>query len=377
VIEDYLGPLRIVLPQQKDSTKNNDYDGSSSEEDDEEEEVGRRVEEDLVVGEPAGVVEKSLAFTPIVNANNGNYDTAPLPNTVLENNSVEWRDYSMGSNSNLSNQGGNLVEDGGTQVEDSLSMKEGPLLGQEDGEGGPANSSNISQTVKEGVIRRLTQSENLGCVGKPFIQNDTVSGGKGEVQRRIYSDGPRKVFDRLNTRPIDMGPPQLNSNLEIPKRKPRELTEKHFQPLASLNSNPFYALSLHSHKARSISSQSVEQLSQSPRRAAPALSGDDLVGVERNSSSRFKPNKRSSSSISSAGSILCCSAINSSDIRNCNKVFMKKFELDTANKVWKGATELGVEGDEEEERYVERIVANEKKDEADRLLREQQNHVHP
>jgi hypothetical protein len=56
---------------------------------------------------------------------------------------------------------------------------------------------------------------------------------------------------------------------------------------------------------------------------------------------------------------------------------MKKFELDTANKVWKGATELGVEGDEEEERYVERIVANEKKDEADRLLREQQNHVHP
>jgi hypothetical protein len=43
----------------------------------------------------------------------------------------------------------------------------------------------------------------------------------------------------------------------------------------------------------------------------------------------------------------------------------------TAIKVWKGATELGVEGEEEEHQYVERILINEKKEEEARRLREQ------
>jgi hypothetical protein len=80
-------------------------------------------------------------------------------------------------------------------------------------------------------------------------------------------------------------------------------------------------------------------------------------GVRRNPPSNLGKNK--STSISSAGEILCCSSINSSDIRNCNKFFLKKYNYEVASKVWKGAVELGVEGDEEVGRYVDMIVSNE------------------
>jgi hypothetical protein len=45
--------------------------------------------------------------------------------------------------------------------------------------------------------------------------------------------------------------------------------------------------------------------------------------------------------------------------------------------VWKGAAELGVEGKDEEIQYVDRILSNEKREEAARRKREQQNHVIP
>ncbi|MCI44280.1 hypothetical protein A2U01_0065519, partial [Trifolium medium] len=48
---------------------------------------------------------------------------------------------------------------------------------------------------------------------------------------------------------------------------------------------------------------------------------------------------------------------------------------EVASKVWNGAAELGVEGDEAEENYVRRILINEKREEEVRRQREQQKQV--
>jgi hypothetical protein len=92
-------------------------------------------------------------------------------------------------------------------------------------------------------------------------------------------------------------------------------------------------------------------------------------------------------SISSAGDILCCSSLNSTDIKNCNKIFWKKYEQEVASKVWHEALELGVELNEEDgvitrgavgstvEECILKIQENEKRDETERIRREQHQSV--
>jgi hypothetical protein len=84
-----------------------------------------------------------------------------------------------------------------------------------------------------------------------------------------------------------------------------------------------------------------------------------------------------SSSLSSAGVILCCSSINSTDIRNCNKRFVANFQQEAAKKVWKEATVLGVVGMEGDDAYVKRILNNENEEDEARVQREQHQHSIP
>jgi hypothetical protein len=98
----------------------------------------------------------------------------------------------------------------------------------------------------------------------------------------------------------------------------------------------------------------------------------EQAGVIRNLPTRSRHMNKPANSLSSAGTILCCSSIGSSDIRNCNSRFIENHEITSAVKVWKGAAELGVEGAEEDEQYVERIRINEKKEEEASRLRKQQ-----
>jgi hypothetical protein len=98
--------------------------------------------------------------------------------------------------------------------------------------------------------------------------------------------------------------------------------------------------------------------------------GVDL-GVTRKPPSQKKKNvAKPSNSLSSAGEILCCSSINSTEIRNCNKRFIDNFNHEAAHKVWKGAKELGVVGEEGDDIYVKRILANENNEEEARIQRE-------
>jgi hypothetical protein len=75
--------------------------------------------------------------------------------------------------------------------------------------------------------------------------------------------------------------------------------------------------------------------------------------------------------------VLCCSSLSSSDVRNCNKRVIENHNLDTAQMVWQGVVDLGVEGEEVEDRYVERIPINDNRDDAARLLREQNQRGNP
>ncbi|MCI95233.1 hypothetical protein A2U01_0116531, partial [Trifolium medium] len=51
-------------------------------------------------------------------------------------------------------------------------------------------------------------------------------------------------------------------------------------------------------------------------------------------------------------------------------VYLKKHDLEVPSKVWHGALELGVEGEEDEGVYVERIALNESREEEARIERE-------
>jgi hypothetical protein len=103
----------------------------------------------------------------------------------------------------------------------------------------------------------------------------------------------------------------------------------------------------------------------------------ELAGVTRNSPSSQRARIKPVNSLSSAGTILCYSSIGSTEIQNCNTRFLNNHDNITATKVWKGATELGVEGDDDEIQYVERILIIEKREEEARRLREHKKQGYP
>ncbi|CAJ2661946.1 unnamed protein product [Trifolium pratense] len=92
----------------------------------------------------------------------------------------------------------------------------------------------------------------------------------------------------------------------------------------------------------------------------------------RNPVGKIKKPNIASNSVSSAGTVLCCSSLQSSDIRNCNKVFLKNREKEVTSKIWKGARDLGVGGEEDEDVCIHHIHNNERRDEDGRILRAQQ-----
>ncbi|MCH80923.1 hypothetical protein A2U01_0001699 [Trifolium medium] len=221
----------------------------------------------------------------------------------------------------------------------------------------------------------MTQSEDLGRECRPTILKDRVRRGNGELNGGVYSDGPRNVYNRLTNGPNSQGSSQnlSTSSNNIRRKVPKfpTLTSKSMRTINLLASNR------KPRKQPTNSSQSISRPQPSEQEVESQQFELNNEGVTRNHPSRFRKGKNLANSLSSAGSILCCSSINSSDVRNCNKKFLQKYEYEVASKVWQGALELGVEGEEEEERYVERIISNENRVEAARILREQHNKSHP
>ncbi|MCH96851.1 hypothetical protein A2U01_0017841 [Trifolium medium] len=145
--------------------------------------------------------------------------------------------------------------------------------------------------------------------------------------------------------------------------------------LYSRNSQYFSSKSAANKSVASETTQHAEQVYEAVTRTLPTVKD---------------ARKISSHSVSSAGEIMCCSSINSSDIRNCNKKFLKSYDREVVSKFWRGALELGVEvtsnirqdnqeagamGEMEEE-CLQEIQDNEKRDSEERIRREQRQHLH-
>jgi hypothetical protein len=231
--------------------------------------------------------------------------------------------------------------------------------------GGSQNSFNTDCSFVGGVVRNLTMSDVVG--------QHVMSEGTGTKRQAggVYSDGPRSVYFKLTK---DDSGSKVGKQIHSPtKQKSHRL-----HPLPASVRKQQYIIQklklkiplteLPSHVSCSIPS---EQEVSSRRPDA------DVLGVCRNSPSRYRKGSKSANSLSSAGTVLCCSSLNSSDIRNCNRRAAENHDLTTAQKVWKGAVDLGVEGEETEECYIARILVNENQEEVARKLREQHKDGNP
>ncbi|GAU24569.1 hypothetical protein TSUD_149100 [Trifolium subterraneum] len=183
-------------------------------------------------------------------------------------------------------------------------------------------------------------------------------GGTREMKCSVYQDGPKVALLRLKNGPspsLSMCPNE-NFFVSTAKRKtvvPRKTPTSPNLPSRSLRNQYQLAQSLEGRNqskdssSRSNSSCSVNESTQNKV---------ELETCSRNPMGKHKKLKNSSSSISSAGSVLCCSSLKSVEIKNCNKNFWDKHEKEVASKVWKGVTELGVEGEKDDELYVEKLL---------------------
>jgi hypothetical protein len=187
----------------------------------------------------------------------------------------------------------------------------------------------------------------------------------------VYSDGPRSVYFKLTK---DDSGSKVGKQIHSPTKQkshrlhPLPASVRKQQHIIQKLKLKIPLTELPSHVSCSIPS---EQEVSSRRPDA------DVLGVCRNSPSRYRKGSKSVNSLSSAGTVLCCSSLSSSDIWNCNRRAAENHDLITAQKVWKGAVDLGVEGEETEEGYIARILVKENQEEVARKLREQHKDGNP
>jgi hypothetical protein len=364
ILEDSYGPMRILIPKPC-GTNGRDDDGNSTEEEEgEEEEVeGNRlfVEEDVAEGEPEENHENSLAPPHVVNTI---IDQDNLSTTVLVGPKEREHD-----NEGVLMIGNPLAievvgyTEGSVEKENRMMVNGGFSIGREEVVGGSIDSINNQQSITGGMESRMILSDVAGPVLQP-VQSFNPQGSALLKQGGVYSDGPRSVYLKLNK-----GHLQYSNNRQPTKQFPARV---HPIP-ANIRKQQKLIHNLHLRTSTPCSSQ---QVAKSTFSDPEVDSRQNQIGEERahrNPPYRHKPRKQQENSISSAGAVLCCSSLHSSDIRNCNKRFVDNFNHEAAKKVWQGATELGVVGDEEVESYVQRIINNENKEDEARILREQQH----
>jgi hypothetical protein len=270
----------------------------------------------------------------------------------------------------LNDEGRCNVEVSGAAKEDCLNVDVGNSLGQEGESGGPAIFNHSHKNVNGGVNRRGSRSVEMGQ-SKPIIQRVSDHGGKVVSKGGVYSDGPRAVYHNLVNGPF-------KHNLA------KKVHDNTILPSASLRKQQQMVQSLSSRHSKSFSSKSVDQVSNSVEVGVGRKVVTDVAGVSRKHPSSNKGNSNSESFV---GDSICCSSINSSDIHNCNRLYLKKYEQEVASKVWKGALALGVElsstgghgssekGVKKAEKCVAEIKENEKRDEDERIRREHKQPV--
>jgi hypothetical protein len=298
---------------------------------------------------------------------NSNHSINDMPLTLVENLN--------------SKRGGTRLDGGGAEQVDLLNV-ENDILGQEVGSGGRAKFISPHAAVKGGVCRRISHSEDMGRASLPKVINDMGQARKGGV----YSDGPRSVYNKL------VSGPSLNGFVnQVTAKKKHKNTKypSHALPSASLRKQHQFARSLNSRKSMSVSSPSAARVHSVDVEGGTEAEVCQQKGGDRNSY-RGGSGHATASSIGTVDTSLCDSSINSTNIRNCNIIFLQNYEQEVASKVWRGALVLGVEENlnlGESSTAVERgnvtvvdcikeIQVNEKRDEEECIKRERKKLVH-
>jgi hypothetical protein len=388
VLEDSYGPMRIVISQPKNP---DGRDNASVCSEDESEERRLSVEEPESERESEGEGENLLAFNHIVNNNNEHLiivDQVANSNFELEGSKANsMASINVLNVDSLEVKGGGSVEIGGVIKKGRWVEFGGKGLGQEVGVGGPELYTNSDLSVKGGGGRRETKSDIVGLLNKPNTNSEGSSGGKGGLKGGVYSDGPRGVYNFLNH-----GQKHVNQANLIPASvQKRKAKLPSCPPSASLRRQQHMARSLSNRKILPSHSESISSFSSLPSSGGVNHNPTAEQGVTRGPiRQRSAKGTLRAESISSAGEILCCSSLNSSDIRNCNNNILKNFEHEVVSKVWKGAVELGVEltacgskGEVEigaigglEKVCLKEIQENEKRDKEESIRREQSKNSH-
>jgi hypothetical protein len=332
--------------------------------------------------ESEGEGENLLALNSLVNNNKEpllNSDQGDVSVNVLEGfkeNSNESFNAINKDNLNLNFEGGGKMTKGGATSVDNLEEVIGLDSGQEGGVGGPNPPNNSSQIVTGGVSRKKIVSDVVGLSPKP-ISNLVGGEGKGELKKGgVYTNGPRGVYELLNNNSLSVANTPRSHRTKKKKGKASTIP---CPPSASLRRQHLIAKSLsnrNSHSHVNVASATSESIH--PVEEGAELNSTVEVVFERGPMQQLRE-----SSSSQSGANRSCSSINSSCIRNCNKIILKKFEQEVVSKVWHGAVELGVDcsslddkGVKLKEVCLKEILDNELRDEEESIRREHKKAIH-
>ncbi|XP_045802504.1 uncharacterized protein LOC123896113 [Trifolium pratense] len=398
LIEDSHGPMRIAVPL-KGSKEGRDDDSSSSE-DEEGDFPVMEVEEEVVEREGDVEGQQLLALTNFINDNNslpngfgivspgsnGREGIKEQSNNFIEeenlNNSNSKVGESLGEDVNaLGVVDCNVISELGHSKSPNHSICYCNLINMNAGGGNSRSVEKAELGQKPNAISSKRDNKggskvcevNLCSKPKSLITSKSIKGGKEHHAGGGIRSGNQKAVagSIAGSIPISI---KNNTASTIVLTDSRRSNCDHIIPIkhnqkacgpAILPPRVTGGPSTITKRRSSTPSQSISESS----------SNSSMVreGVSRNPVGKYKVRKATENSVSSAGSILCCSSLNSSDIRNCNKNFWNKHDIEVNGKLWEDVQELGIQGEEEDAVYVERLRINELKDKEASRLREQIN----
>ncbi|GAU51106.1 hypothetical protein TSUD_141480 [Trifolium subterraneum] len=205
--------------------------------------------------------------------------------------------------------------------------------------------ANMKDKYLETTGSLLAQEEEMGRVPRPKCLSEGAIGGAKIQKKGVYSDGPRSVYCKLTNNPFVT---EIQSQITTPKAKSTSINptpariRKQQALIKSLN------LRIPAPNVDPVSLISASSSSHQDLEVNSRISSQDADRAVRNPPSLHHSRKATASSLSSAGAVLCSA------------------------RVWKGVGDLGIEGNEEDETYIERIIINENREESARKDREQQ-----
>ncbi|GAU48536.1 hypothetical protein TSUD_282880 [Trifolium subterraneum] len=355
IIEDSYGPMRIAVPS-TGTKEGRDVDGSSSED----EEGAFPVMEEEDEREEIEGGQQLLLLTKCVNTNDslsnsfGNNSPRSYGRENIKEPSINFNEED-----NLINSNSKVGENVGEGIKEVVEADD-----IDSSEVGFPNGPSQPLCVCSHRSNDIGGGSNKNTVKEKKAQKPTSNSNKDSGVRGTEKQGGGVLKEKKAQKPTSADPKGGNGGTKEGNQKSKLGSKEGSKiPMSKINSSIPSKRTQNSqdnHQARVVGAPSVSSL-QRTSSSKPANSDSSsrastsMVGCTRNPVKNSKSMKARENSVSSAGSILCCSSLKSSDIRNCNNNFWNKHEAEVNGKLWDGVKELGVQGDDLDEVFVERL----------------------